>query len=79
MCQLTLIAASRDDVRHTNTSFLDSLHVSILLSIFRLWSLMTGKCRKIFRGHREAVTCLQLAGDYLISGAKDRMCKGMCV
>ncbi len=41
----------------------------------RKWSLETGKCQRIFRGHRDTVTCLKVHNDKVVSGGKDCMCK----
>ena len=48
-----------------------------LLFIFRMWSVNTGHCLKIFRGHRDTVMAIKVLGDLLISGSKDKSCKGM--
>ncbi|MBN3290916.1 FBW10 protein, partial [Polypterus senegalus] len=37
----------------------------------RCWSLATGSCLKIFRGHMGTIHCLDLCGNRLVSGAKD--------
>ncbi|KAK6187846.1 hypothetical protein SNE40_005781 [Patella caerulea] len=41
----------------------------------RLWSIETGQCLKIFRGHRDTVNSLLLQGEVLVSGGKDGACK----
>ena len=42
----------------------------------RCWSLQSGKCERILRGHADTVTCMKLFEDHLVSGARDHMCKG---
>uniref|UniRef100_W5N6G1 F-box and WD repeat domain containing 10 n=1 Tax=Lepisosteus oculatus TaxID=7918 RepID=W5N6G1_LEPOC len=37
----------------------------------RCWNLQTGACMKIFRGHLGTISCLDLHGNRLVSGAKD--------
>ncbi|XP_052785780.1 uncharacterized protein LOC128221253 isoform X3 [Mya arenaria] len=41
----------------------------------RMWSVNTGHCLKIFRGHRDTVLIIRVLGDILISGSKDKSCK----
>ncbi|CAH1793733.1 unnamed protein product [Owenia fusiformis] len=41
----------------------------------RKWSLETGKPLKILRGHRDTITCMEICGDRMASGAKDHLCK----
>ncbi|XP_060555980.1 F-box and WD repeat domain containing protein 10B-like isoform X2 [Ruditapes philippinarum] len=41
----------------------------------RMWSVHTGHCLKIFRGHRDTVLTIRTLGDLLISGSKDKSCK----
>ncbi|ELT88931.1 hypothetical protein CAPTEDRAFT_142339, partial [Capitella teleta] len=41
----------------------------------RKWSMETGKCLKIFHGHRDTINCIQLHGDMAASGSKDHTCK----
>lgn len=41
----------------------------------RMWSINTGHCLKIFRGHRDTVLTIRILGDLLISGSKDKSCK----
>ncbi|XP_045213694.2 uncharacterized protein LOC123564291 isoform X3 [Mercenaria mercenaria] len=41
----------------------------------RMWSVNTGHCLKIFRGHRDTVLTIRTLGDLLISGSKDKSCK----
>ena len=59
---------------HAHTSLSESSSfLDVILS--RKWSLETGKCQTIFRGHRDTILCLKVYNDKMISGAKDRMCK----
>ncbi|XP_052263005.1 F-box and WD repeat domain containing protein 10B-like isoform X1 [Dreissena polymorpha] len=41
----------------------------------RMWSVNTGHCLKIFRGHRDTVLVIRVLGNILISGSKDKSCK----
>ncbi|XP_060063470.1 F-box and WD repeat domain containing protein 10B-like [Ylistrum balloti] len=41
----------------------------------RMWNMETGKCMRIFRGHRDTILTVMVYGDYLVSGAKDNCCK----
>ena len=42
----------------------------------RCWSIETGQCLKIFRGHTDTVMTVLVHNDVLASGAKDKSCKG---
>ena len=42
----------------------------------RQWSIRTRKCMRIFHGHRDTITCLQIYKDSLVSGSRDKTCKG---
>ena len=50
----------------------------MILFTHRYWSLETGKCQKIYRGHTDTVLCMQICGDMMVSGGKECHCKGMC-
>ncbi|ESO89089.1 hypothetical protein LOTGIDRAFT_154169 [Lottia gigantea] len=41
----------------------------------RLWSIETGHCLKIFRGHRDTVNAIIVLGDVMASCGKDGACK----
>ncbi|XP_062599393.1 F-box and WD repeat domain containing protein 10B-like [Saccostrea cucullata] len=41
----------------------------------RMWSVETGTCKKIFRGHRDTILTILVLDDYLASGSKDNSCK----
>nr|KAG5713481.1 hypothetical protein BaRGS_025029 [Batillaria attramentaria] len=41
----------------------------------RCWSVETGQCLKIFRGHTDTVMTILVHGEMLASGAKDKSCK----
>ena len=49
---------------------------SDLFFVYRGWSLETGRCEKIYRGHSDTVTCLEICEDKMASGARDNHCKG---
>ncbi|NXE85077.1 FBW10 protein, partial [Cochlearius cochlearius] len=50
------------------------LSASFDLSI-RCWNIYSGACVKIFNGHSGTITCLDLHGEQLVSGARDGMVK----
>ncbi len=50
--------------------------LTILCFCLRKWSLQTGKCQRIYRGHRDSVMCIQICDEMMVSGGKDNMCKG---
>ncbi|XP_046584834.1 LOW QUALITY PROTEIN: CMT1A duplicated region transcript 1 protein-like [Haliotis rubra] len=41
----------------------------------RCWSIETGQCLKIFRGHRDTVVTIIVHGETLATGSKDSSCK----
>ncbi|XP_013084190.2 F-box and WD repeat domain containing protein 10B-like isoform X2 [Biomphalaria glabrata] len=41
----------------------------------RCWSIETGQCLKILRGHQDTVTVIAVLGDIVATGAKDNQCK----
>ncbi|GFO23350.1 F-box/WD repeat-containing protein 10 [Plakobranchus ocellatus] len=41
----------------------------------RCWSIETGQCLKILRGHQDTVMCITVLGDVVATGAKDNRCK----
>ncbi|XP_035825379.1 CMT1A duplicated region transcript 1 protein [Aplysia californica] len=41
----------------------------------RCWSVETGQCLKILRGHQDTVVTLAVCGDVVATGAKDKHCK----
>ncbi|KAK3759040.1 hypothetical protein RRG08_022029 [Elysia crispata] len=41
----------------------------------RCWSIETGQCLKILRGHQDTVMCITVVGDVVATGAKDNRCK----
>ncbi|XP_013384756.1 CMT1A duplicated region transcript 1 protein [Lingula anatina] len=41
----------------------------------RCWSLETGACQRIFRGHQDTILCLLVVKGRLASGSKDGSCK----
>ncbi|XP_010076087.1 PREDICTED: F-box/WD repeat-containing protein 10-like, partial [Pterocles gutturalis] len=50
------------------------LSASFDLSI-RCWNIYSGACMKIFNGHCETITCLDLHDEQFVSGARDGMVK----
>ncbi|XP_029639067.2 CMT1A duplicated region transcript 1 protein-like isoform X1 [Octopus sinensis] len=41
----------------------------------RCWSIDSGRCQKIYRGHRSTVLCVRLFKDAVVSGSKDASCR----
>lgn len=52
------------------------LHCVLLLFTCRCWNLKTDRCVMALYGHTGTVNCLDLHGDRLVSGSKDRLVKG---
>lgn len=52
------------------------LHCVLSLCSCRCWNLKTDRCVMALYGHTGTVNCLDLHGDRLVSGSKDRLVKG---
>lgn len=55
------------------------LHHMLLLFSCRCWNLKTDRCVMALYGHTGTVNCLDVYGDRLVSGSKDRLVKGQSV
>ena len=61
---------------HNYALYMIYVYTYIYCVLCRMWSVNTGHCLKIFRGHRDTVLTINVLGDLLISGSKDKSCKG---
>lgn len=51
-------------------------HCVLSLCSCRCWNLKSDRCVMALYGHTGTVNCLDLHGDRLVSGSKDRLVKG---